>query len=53
MNIVVVGAGPTGVEVCGALAEMRNNVFTKGLSDLDFKKCIFTSSKEAQKRLGQ
>ncbi|HRI21643.1 MAG TPA: FAD-dependent oxidoreductase, partial [Panacibacter sp.] len=29
MTIVVVGAGPTGVEVSGALAEMRNNILPK------------------------
>ncbi|NNV54723.1 NAD(P)/FAD-dependent oxidoreductase [Limnovirga soli] len=36
MNIVVVGGGPTGVEVSGALAEMSNNVLPKDYPELDF-----------------
>jgi NADH dehydrogenase len=38
MNIVVVGGGPTGVEVSGALAEMKINVLPKDYPELDFKK---------------
>ena len=38
MTIVVVGGGPTGVEVSGALAEMRNNILPKDYPELDFKK---------------
>jgi NADH:ubiquinone reductase (H+-translocating) len=34
-NIVVVGGGPTGVEIAGALAEMRNFVLKKDYPDLD------------------
>ena len=30
-NIVVVGGGPTGVELAGALAEMREEIVPKGL----------------------
>jgi NADH dehydrogenase len=37
MNIVVVGGGPTGVEVSGALAEMKKNVLPKDYPDLDVK----------------
>ena len=37
MNIVVVGAGPTGVEVSGALAEMKKYVLPKEYPELDFK----------------
>ncbi len=37
MNIVVVGGGPTGVEVSGAIAEMRRNVLPKDYPELDFK----------------
>jgi len=33
-NIVVVGGGPTGVEVSGMLAEMRKNVFPKDYPEL-------------------
>lgn len=38
MNIVVVGAGPTGVEVSGALAEMKKYVLPKDYHELNFKK---------------
>ena len=37
MNIVVVGGGPTGVEVSGALAELKNLVLPKDYPELDFK----------------
>lgn len=36
MNIVVVGGGPTGVEVCGALAELKAHILPKDYPDLDF-----------------
>jgi NADH dehydrogenase len=35
MNIVVVGGGPSGVEISGALAEMRNHILPKDFPDLD------------------
>jgi NADH:ubiquinone reductase (H+-translocating) len=35
MTFVVVGAGPTGVEVCGALAELKNNVLPKDYPQQD------------------
>ncbi len=38
LNIVVVGGGPTGVEVSGALAEMRNYILPKEYPELDFSK---------------
>ena len=38
MNIVVVGGGPTGVEVSGALSEMRKYVLPKDYPELDFGK---------------
>ncbi len=37
LNIVIVGGGPTGVEVSGALAEMKKNVLPKDYPELDFK----------------
>jgi NADH dehydrogenase len=37
LNIVVDGGGPTGVEVSGALAEMKRNVLPKDYPELDFK----------------
>ena len=36
MNIVIVGGGPTGVELAGALAEMKKNVLPKDYPDMDF-----------------
>jgi NADH:ubiquinone reductase (H+-translocating) len=38
MNIVVVGGGPTGVEVSGALAEMKKYVLPRDFPELDFSK---------------
>src|SRR5688572_2343531 len=38
MNIVVVGGGPTGVEVAGALSEMKKYVLPKDYPELDFSK---------------
>jgi NADH:ubiquinone reductase (H+-translocating) len=37
MTIVVVGGGPTGVEVSGALADLRNHTLCKDYPELDFK----------------
>jgi NADH dehydrogenase len=34
LNFVLVGAGPTGVELSGALAELRNNILTKDYPEL-------------------
>ena len=36
MNIVIVGGGPTGVELAGALAELKQNVLPKDYPDMDF-----------------
>jgi NADH dehydrogenase len=38
MNVVVVGGGPTGVEVSGALAEMKKYILPKEYPELDFSK---------------
>jgi NADH:ubiquinone reductase (H+-translocating) len=38
MNMVVVGGGPTGVEISGALAEMKNYVLPKDYPELDFSR---------------
>ena len=37
LNIVVVGGGPTGVEMSGAIADMRKDVLPKDYPELDFK----------------
>ncbi len=34
LNFVLVGAGPTGVELAGALAELRNHILTQDYPDL-------------------
>ena len=36
MNIVVVGGGPTGVEMAGAIAEMKKYVLPRDYPDMDF-----------------
>ena len=38
MNIVVVGGGPTGVELSGSLAELKQNILPKDYPDMDFSK---------------
>jgi NADH dehydrogenase len=38
MDYVIVGGGPTGVEVAGALAELKKHVFPKDYKELDFVK---------------
>lgn len=35
LNFVIAGAGPTGVELSGALAELRRNVIPKDFQDID------------------
>jgi len=37
MNVVIVGGGPTGVELAGAMAELRNYVLPKDYPELSFK----------------
>ncbi len=38
MNIVIVGAGPTGVELSGAFAELKRDVLPKDYHNIDFSK---------------
>lgn len=52
MNVVVVGGGPTGVEVCGALAEMRKFVLPKDYPHINFDLMHITLI-EAQEHLLQ
>lgn len=35
LNFVIVGAGPTGVELSGAIAELKNNILPKDYRDLN------------------
>lgn len=37
MDFVIVGGGPTGVELAGALSELKRNVFPKDYKELDLK----------------
>ncbi len=38
MNFVIVGAGPTGTELAGALAELKTHVLPNDYPDLDFRR---------------
>lgn len=37
LTIVIAGAGPTGVELAGTLAEMKRNILPKDYPEIDFK----------------
>lgn len=52
MNIVVAGGGPTGVELSGALAEMKKFVLPKDYPELDFSKMNIYLLEGAGKTLG-
>ncbi|NWJ52818.1 MAG: NAD(P)/FAD-dependent oxidoreductase [Bacteroidetes bacterium] len=38
LNVVIVGAGPTGVELAGAFAEIKKNILPRDYSGIDFSK---------------
>ena len=38
MNLVIVGGGPTGVELSGAFAELKNDILPKDYHNIDFSK---------------
>jgi NADH:ubiquinone reductase (H+-translocating) len=42
MNVVIVGGGPTGVELSGAIADMRRFMLPKDYPELDFSKMKIT-----------
>ena len=52
MNIVIVGGGPTGVELSGALAEMKHYVLPKDYPELDFSKMNIYLLEGGTKTLG-
>jgi NADH dehydrogenase len=52
MNIVVVGGGPTGVELSGALAEMKKYVLPKDYPELDFSRMNIYLLEGTAKTLG-
>ena len=52
LNIVIVGGGPTGVEVAGALAEMKRYVLPKDYPELDFSKMNIYLLEGSERTLG-
>lgn len=42
LNIVIVGAGPTGVELAGAFAEMKKHILPRDYPQVDFSKLTIT-----------
>ncbi|HUS01221.1 MAG TPA: NAD(P)/FAD-dependent oxidoreductase [Chitinophagaceae bacterium] len=52
MTIVIVGAGPTGVELSGAIADMRRFVLPKDYPELDFSKMKIYLLEGSPKTLG-
>jgi len=52
LNVVVVGAGPTGVEVSGALAEMKKNILPKDYHEIDFSRMHIYLVEAGAKTLG-
>jgi NADH:ubiquinone reductase (H+-translocating) len=52
MNIVVVGGGPTGVELSGAIADMRKYVLPKDYPELDFTRMKIYLLEGGEKTLG-
>jgi NADH:ubiquinone reductase (H+-translocating) len=52
LTVVLVGGGPTGVEMSGAIAEMRNLVLPKDYPELDFTKMRILLIESSPKTLG-
>jgi len=52
MTIIVVGGGPTGVELSGAIADMRHYVLPKDYPELDFSKMTIYLLEGQGKTLG-
>lgn len=52
MNIAIVGGGPAGIELAGALAEMKHFVLPKDFPDLDLSKMHINLYEAAPKLLG-
>ncbi len=52
MCIVIVGGGPTGVELSGAIAEMRNKILPKDYPELDFSQMKIYLLEGSPKTLG-
>lgn len=52
LTFVVAGGGPTGTELAGALAEMKNNILPKDYPELDFTKMKIVLVEGASRVLG-
>jgi NADH dehydrogenase len=52
MNFVIVGGGPTGVELAGALAELKNHILPRDYPELNFKQMNIYLLEGAPKLLG-
>ena len=52
MNIAIVGGGPAGIELAGALAEMKHYVIPKDFPDLDTSRMSINLYEAAPKLLG-
>ena len=52
MNFVIVGGGPTGVELAGALAELRSHILPKDFPDLEVSKMQIHIIEAGDKLLG-
>ena len=52
MTVVLVGGGPTGVELSGAIAEMRKYILPKDYPELDFTKMNIYLVEGSPKTLG-
>ena len=53
INIAIVGGGPTGVELAGALGEMKNNILPKDYPEIDFTKMQIHLFESGSELLGQ
>ncbi len=53
INISIVGGGPTGVELAGALGEMKNNILPKDYPEIDFSKMQIHLFESGAELLGQ